>query len=145
MRATMTPITNSPMPPNREWSTEKMAPPETRATKNSRRSAPRTVSGRFMALNTRFTLRSAAVDMDRLLSLVLARKEPGHEVHCADCHADAEDDAGEHPFGLAFAIREHQAADDDCDQRQPGRDRAGECGLEDVHRVVPRIAAGRLR
>jgi hypothetical protein len=59
-------------------------------------------------------------------------------------HSDPKDNAGEHLLRLAFAIGEHQPADDDCDQRQPGRNRAGKGGFEDVDRVIPRIAAGGL-
>lgn len=66
-------------------------------------------------------------------------------IHGADSHSDAEDDAGKDALGLALAVGEHQTADDDRDQRQPGRDRAGEGSFQDVDRVVPRVAAGRLR
>ncbi len=75
----------------------------------------------------------------------LARKEPGHKVDRADCHAHAEDDPGDGFLGLAFAIGEHQPADDDGDQQQPSGNRAGEGGFEDVDGVIPRIAAGALR
>src|SRR5580698_8044495 len=34
----------------------------------------------------------------------LRRKKPGHEVHSADRHADAEDNAGEHLLRLALAV-----------------------------------------
>ena len=39
-----------PIPPTSECMSEKIAPPVISATKNSRRSAPRMVSGRFIAL-----------------------------------------------------------------------------------------------
>src|ERR1700679_3981062 len=48
---------------------------------------------------------------------------------CADCHTHAEDDPGDGLFGLAFAVGEHQSADNDCDQTQSGRNRAGESGF----------------
>jgi hypothetical protein len=64
----------------------------------------------------------------------------GGEVHCTDCHTDAEDDPGEGFLGLALAVGEHQSSDDDGDQRQPGRNRAGKGGFEDGDCVVPRIA-----
>jgi hypothetical protein len=69
---------NKPMPPKSECSNEKIAPPEIRATKNNRRSAPRTVSGRFIALYTGFTRPLADVDMDHLLGIAVVfafRKE----------------------------------------------------------------------
>ena len=47
----------------------------------------------------------------------LLRKEPGHEVHRTDGHADAEDDASEHLLRLALAVGEHQTADDDGHKR----------------------------
>ncbi len=59
-------------------------------------------------------------------------------------HSHAENDPGDGLFRLAFAVGEHQSTDHDCDQRQPGRNRAGKGGFEYVDRVVPRIAAGAL-
>ncbi len=44
-------------------------------------------------------------------------------------HAHAEDDPGDGFLGLALAVSEHQATDHDCDQRQPGRNRAGKAVL----------------
>src|ERR1700679_113648 len=66
--AMTTPTTNRAIPPKSECSREKIAPPEIRATKNNRRSAPRTVNGRFMALITGLTLPTADLDIDHLLS-----------------------------------------------------------------------------
>lgn len=62
--------------------------------------------------------------------------------HRANRHADAKDDAGEHLLRLALAVSEHQTADDDGDQAETLGNRAGEGGLENVHGVVPRVAAG---
>src|ERR1700727_518914 len=67
--AITTPKTNNAIPPKSECSREKIAPPEIRATKNKRRTAPSTVNGRFMALITRLTLPTADLDMDHLLSV----------------------------------------------------------------------------
>jgi hypothetical protein len=60
LRATIVPTMNSTMPPTSECISEKTAPPEMSATKKSRRSAPSTVSGRFIVLNVLFRRRSPA-------------------------------------------------------------------------------------
>jgi len=46
-------------------------------------------------------------------------EEPRHEVDGTDGHANAEHDASKHPFRLPLAESEHQAANNDRDQRQP--------------------------
>src|SRR6266567_7670683 len=126
IRATKTPTTNSKIPPRSECIRVKIEPPESRATKNNRLSAPQMVRGEFIVLNT--LLRR--VSLCRALTLVICScssfewrswgsasrqlwKQPGHEIDCADGHADAEDDSGEHALGLSLTVGEHQSAHDD--------------------------------
>jgi hypothetical protein len=66
----------------------------------------------------------------------LARKKPGHEIHCGDSHADPEDGAGQHSLTLAFAISKHQAPDDGGHERIQWRS-FGEGSFENIDRVLP--------
>jgi hypothetical protein len=57
--------------------------------------------------------------MPRSLVIKYMKNNERSELHGADSHADAEDDAGEHLLRLAFAIGEHQAADHDGEPAKP--------------------------
>ena len=57
------------------------------------------------------------------------------------CHPQAENDAGERLLTAAFPEGEHQPADDNRDQRQASRERAGERLLQHVRGVQPRADA----
>ena len=72
------------------------------------------------------------------------RKKPRHEVHSADGHADAEDDAGERFLRVALTESEHQPADHDGDQTQTFSNRSGEGGLQDLNSLFPGVPVGRL-
>src|SRR2546429_7399634 len=53
--------------------------------------------------------RSALLAPVRECSLIpVSRKEPGHEVHCGDGHADAKEHTGKDSFRAAFAKGEGQ-------------------------------------
>lgn len=68
-------------------------------------------------------------------------EEPGHEVHGADGHADAEDDSGKRSLCPAFAERENEPADHNGDEREAGGDRASEGILQNLNSVLPRRKA----
>src|SRR6267378_5731807 len=61
-----------------------------------------------------------------------SRKKPSHEVDGGDCHAHPEQHAGEDSFRAAFAKRESQAGNHDCDERKAACDSAGERLHQDV-------------
>ena len=68
-------------------------------------------------------------------------KQPRQEIRRAHRHPQAENDAGERLLTAAFPEGEHQPADDNRDQRQASRERAGERLLQHVHGVQPRADA----
>src|SRR5713226_13020 len=74
----------------------------------------------------------------------VSRKEPGHEVDGGDSHANAKENAGEDTFRTAFAEGEGESGNNDCDERKPACDSAGERLLENTHGVLPGRSAGGL-
>ena len=56
-------------------------------------------------------------------------KEPRHEVHGADGHADGENDPGHSALRAAFTEGEHEPTENDGHKGEPGGHRAGEGGL----------------
>src|SRR5260370_12247700 len=73
-----------------------------------------------------------------------SRKKPSHEVDGGDSHADAEQHSDEYSLRPAFAQREGQARNHDCDERKAACDSAGERLHQDVYCVLPGRAASRL-
>src|SRR5712664_2051188 len=72
-----------------------------------------------------------------------SRKEPSQEIDGGDGHADAKEHSSENAFRTTFTERESQAGDDNCDKRQPARNRARKGLLENAHGVLPgRIGLG---
>src|SRR5712692_3965149 len=108
--------------------------PKTSAKKNSFRSAPRIVSGRF---NDRKTGLMCIV----VASGVLNPEQPREEVHCQHRHSETENDACEGFLASAFAEGKRQAAHNDGDESKPLGNRPGECRLQDIHGVLPRGTA----
>src|SRR6266436_1376673 len=74
----------------------------------------------------------------------VSRKEPSHEVDGGDGHSHAKENAGEDTLRATFTEGEGEAGDDNCDERKPARDGAGERLLEDTHGVLPWRSSGRL-
>src|SRR5712664_1703754 len=64
--------------------------------------------------------------------LWLARKKPREKIHGGDCHANAEEHAGENPFRTAFSKSEGQASHYNRYERQAASDGAGKSLLQHV-------------
>src|SRR5579884_1208047 len=126
-------------PPRRLPSRLKVAAPRHMAKKKSFRSAPRMVSGRERDRCTGLLRRSRAMRISPVQAV--SWKEPGEKVDGGNGHADAEEDAGKDALRTAFAERECQTGDDDRDEGESARNRAGERLLQDVNRVFPRRRA----
>src|SRR4029077_11278511 len=82
----------------------------TSAKKNSFRSAPRIVSGRFSDRNT--GLRCMIIRLKQ----VSDAKEPEKEIHRQDSHAEAKQEPGKGALSAAFPEGEREAADNNSDQ-----------------------------
>src|SRR5580692_5894892 len=133
-------------PPNKLLSKLKVAAPRHIAKKKSFRSAPRIVSGRE---SDRCTL------LIRLLSATcfssgscpdsVAWKKPREKIHRRDSHADAEENARQHPLRSPLAEGECKAGHDDGHEREAASDGAGEGRHQDVDGVFPRGSALRER
>src|SRR5277367_2831542 len=67
-----------------------------------------------------------------------SRKEPREEVHRGDGHPDTEKHACENPLRAALAKSESESGNDDGNERESARDRAGEGGHENIDGVLPR-------
>jgi hypothetical protein len=65
-------------------------------------------------------------------------EKPGQELRRKERKAAAEDDAADLTLGAAFSEHEHQAADDDRDQRQRPRQRSCERLFEIAGGAFPR-------
>src|SRR5260370_2949618 len=128
---------NIPTAPARLLSRLNTQAPMTSAKKNSFRSAPRIVSGRF---NDRKTGLVCIV----IASEGLNPEQPSEEVHCQPFHSETENDAREGFLSATFAEGEGQAANNDGNQGKPLCDGTGERVLQDVHGVLPRRASACL-
>jgi hypothetical protein len=71
-------------------------------------------------------------------STPIRSEQPGQELHGEQRETAAEDDAADLTLGAAFSEHEHQAADDDRDQRQRPRQRSCERLFEIAGGAFPR-------
>src|SRR5690348_11658800 len=67
-----------------------------------------------------------------------ASEQPREELRREQCQAAAENDPGDLSFGAALPEHEHQAADDDGDEREGTREWSGEGRGEVVRGAFPR-------
>src|ERR1700730_5473117 len=116
-----------------------VAAPRHMAKKKSFRSAPRIVSGRDSDRCTLLIRPPSAM----CLSVgdvrdLAAGEKPGQKIHRGDCHANAEEHAGENAFRATFTEGEGEAGHDDGHERETASDGAGERRLEYADGVFPR-------
>src|SRR5258708_34738535 len=103
-------------PPRNVCRRLKTAAPITSAKKKSFLSAPNRVSGVLSARKTGLSLLGMRETSWSVSEFFLrSGKQPCHEVHGANGHADAKDNARQSALGSAFAECEHEAPDDNCD------------------------------
>jgi hypothetical protein len=94
----------------------KTVAPITSAKKKSFLSAPNRVSGVLSERKTGlslFGMRESLCSVGQ--AFLRSGKQPCHEVHGANGHADAKDHARQGALGSAFAECKHEAPDDNCD------------------------------
>src|SRR6202163_1565563 len=77
------------------------------------------------------------------ISLGKLWKQPCHEIHGANGHAHAKDDARQGALGLTLTEREDQTTDDNRDHRKCPRDGRSECCLQNLDGILPGRTAGR--
>src|SRR5271168_1530997 len=103
---------NIRIPPRRLDSRLNVAAPRHMAKKKSFRSAPRIVSGRESERWTLLTRLASAMYSSGFLRGALAGKQPREEIHRRNCHANAEQHAGENAFRSTLAESERQTCHD---------------------------------